>query len=96
MLALNAQGVPTPIGSPVSSGGIKPVSIAVSDDPLSFGLVYVANAGDATGGANYTGFRLGLGGTLTPVPNSTYTLPAGSDPSDVCSIPPAAASSAPT
>ena len=35
--------------SPVSSGGLKPVSIAVHGN-----LVYVANAG--AGGSNYTGF----------------------------------------
>ena len=37
-------------GSPVSSGGVEPVSIAVHGD-----LVYVANAG--AGGSNYTGLH---------------------------------------
>jgi len=47
-------------GGPVSSGGIKPVSIAVHGR-----LVYVANAGD--GGSNYTGFTLNPGGHLRPL-----------------------------
>src|SRR6516165_12670632 len=63
-------------GSPVGSGGIKPVSIAVHGD-----LVYVANAG--VGGSNYTGFTLNPGGHLRPLTNSTVALPAGSQPGDV-------------
>ena len=42
------------VGQPVSSGGIKPVSVAVSPS----GLVYVANSG--AGGSDYSGFRLQL------------------------------------
>jgi 6-phosphogluconolactonase len=67
------QAVP---GSTVSSGGLRPVSIAVHDD-----LVYVANAGD--GASNYTGFVLGFDGRLDPLPNSTVALPDGSGPGDV-------------
>lgn len=63
-------------GSPVSSNGIEPVSIAVHDD-----LVYVANAGD--GGSNYTGFTLNAGGHLRPLSGSTIALPDGSTPGDV-------------
>jgi 6-phosphogluconolactonase (cycloisomerase 2 family) len=63
-------------GSPVSSGGSQPVSIAVHDD-----LVYVANAGD--GASNYTGFLLSSGGRLRPLDGSTVSLPAGSQPGDV-------------
>ncbi|HEX6762337.1 MAG TPA: beta-propeller fold lactonase family protein [Gaiellaceae bacterium] len=63
-------------GSPVSSGGNEPVSIAVHGD-----LVYVANAGD--GGSNYTGFTLNAGGHLRPISGSTFTLPDGSSPGDV-------------
>ncbi len=62
--------------SPVSSGGIKPDSIAVHGN-----LVYVANAGD--GGSNYTGFTLNPGGHLNPLPGSTVTLPDASAPGDV-------------
>jgi len=65
------------LGQPVSSGGIRPVSVAVSPS----GLVYVANSG--TGGSNYTGFRLSPFGTLTPVPDSTYAIPDGSGLGDV-------------
>jgi 6-phosphogluconolactonase len=60
----------------ISSGGTEPVSIAVHDE-----LVYVANAGN--GGANYTGFNLGHGGRLRPLPDSTVALPDGSQPGDV-------------
>jgi 6-phosphogluconolactonase (cycloisomerase 2 family) len=64
------------VRDPVSSGGVEPVSIAVSAD-----LVYVANAG--SGGSNYTGFRLNPGGQLRPIDNSTVALPDGSQPGDV-------------
>lgn len=62
-------------GSPVSSGGIKPISIAVHDH-----LVYVANTG--AGGSNYTGFSFG-GGHLFPIPGSTYSLPDSALPGTV-------------
>ena len=77
VLRVTAGGVPALVGQPVSSGGIKPVSVAVSPS----GLVYVANSG--TGGSNYTGFRLSFNGTLTPVPGSTYAVPDGSGLGDV-------------
>jgi streptogramin lyase len=63
-------------GSPVSSDGNEPVSIAVHDR-----LVYVANAGD--GASNYTGFALNAGGHLRPLAGSTVSLPDGSSPGDV-------------
>jgi len=63
-------------GGVVSSGGVRPVSVAIHGD-----LVYVANAG--VGGSNYTGFRLGAGGNLTPIAGSTVGLPDGSQPGDV-------------
>jgi 6-phosphogluconolactonase len=67
-------------GSPVSSGGVDPVSIAVSG-----GLVYVANQGPGInpGDTNYTGFTLNAGGHLNPIPGSTYVLANGSKPGDV-------------
>ena len=77
MLRVTAGGVPIQVGQPVSSGGMKPLSIAISP----FGLVYLANSG--TGGSNYTGFRLSPDGTLTPVPGSTYAVPDGSGLGDV-------------
>jgi 6-phosphogluconolactonase len=77
VLRITAGGVPVLAGQPVSSDGIKPVSVAVSPS----GLVYVANSG--AGGSNYTGFRLSSGGTLTPVQGSTYTVPDTSGLGDV-------------
>jgi 6-phosphogluconolactonase len=67
-------------GSPVSSNGVDPVSIAVHRD-----LVYVANAGpgSSTGDTNYTGFRLDPGGHLRAIPNSTFVLPSDSKPGQV-------------
>jgi 6-phosphogluconolactonase len=77
VLRVTAGGVPKMVGEPVSSGGIQPVSVAVSPS----GLVYVANSG--TGGSNYTGFRLSFDGSLTAVPGSTYPVPNGSGNGDV-------------
>ena len=77
VLRITANGVPVLAGQPVSSGGIKPVSVAVSP----FGLVYVANSG--AGGSGYFGFRLNPAGKLIPVPGSTVTVPDGSGLGDV-------------
>ena len=76
VLRLTAGGVPVLAGQPVSSDGIKPVSVAVSPS----GLVYVANSGTDS---NYTGFRLSPFGALTPVAGSTYTVPDSSGLGDV-------------
>src|SRR5271155_3859049 len=66
-------------GSPFSSNGVEPVSIAVHGD-----LVYVANDGNATESANYTGFVLTSFGELVPLPNSTVNAPgAANDLGDV-------------
>ena len=64
------------LASVVSSNGALPVSIAVRGS-----LVYVANAGPAD--SNYTGFRLGFLGNLSPLPGSTVALPAAAQPGDV-------------
>jgi len=77
VLRITAGGVPVLAGQPVSSGGIKPVSVAVS----ATGLVYVANQGN--GGSGYSGFRLHFDGNLTPIPGSTVTVPDGSGVGDV-------------
>ena len=77
MLRITANGVPVLVGQPVSSGGIQPVSVAVSPS----GLVYVANSG--ADGSGYSGFRLNPAGKLIPVPNSTATVPDGSGLGDV-------------
>ncbi|HEY1967215.1 MAG TPA: beta-propeller fold lactonase family protein [Pseudonocardia sp.] len=80
VLQTNRDGSLTQVpGSPVSSGGVEPVSIAVHDD-----LVYVANDGNATTSANYTGFTLTKVGQLVPLPNSTVDAPrAANDLGDV-------------
>jgi len=77
VLRIGFDGSLTPVpGSPFSSDGTEPNSIAVND-----GLVYVSNTG--AGGSNYTGFTLTAGGRLNPIPRSTVTLPDGSGPGDV-------------
>ncbi len=63
---------------PVSSGGIEPISVAVSA-----GLVYVANAGSGTNGSNYSGFTLNAGVHLRPISGSTFALPGTANPGDI-------------
>ncbi len=63
---------------PVSSGGIEPISVAVSG-----GLVYVANAGNGSTGGNYSGFTLNPGGHLSPITGSTFALPSTANPGDI-------------
>jgi hypothetical protein len=77
VLRVTAGGVPVLAGQPVSSGGVQPVSIAVSRS----GLVYVANSG--AGGSGYSGFRLHLNGSLTAIPGTTVTVPADAGLGDV-------------
>ncbi len=77
VLRVRRDGSLRPVkGGPVSSGGVDPVSIAVSGS-----LVYVANGGP--GSSNYTGFRLNRGGHLRPVIDSTVAIPDGSGPGDI-------------
>jgi len=79
VLRIDDDGTLRPVGSsPVASGGIEPVSIAVHGD-----LVYVANEGNGTTGSNYTGFELHENGRLTPLRNSTVSLPNTANPGDV-------------
>jgi 6-phosphogluconolactonase len=67
------------IGSPVPSGGLNPVSIAISNR----GILYVANRGDQkTVPANYTGFRIHQG-RLRPMDGSTVELTTTGKPSDL-------------
>lgn len=78
VLRVGWNGSLTPVtGSPFSSNGVEPNSIAVHG-----GLVYVSNAGNG-GAANYTGFYLTPWGRLVPIANSTVSIPAGSGPGDV-------------
>jgi 6-phosphogluconolactonase len=76
VLRITAGGVAPVAGSPVSSNGNEPLSIAVHHH-----LVYVANAG--AGGSNYTGFWLSGSGRLHPVAGSTVALPDSAQPGDV-------------
>ena len=79
VLAVASDGSLSPApGSPVSSGGIEPVSIAVHG-----GLVFVANEGDGTSGSNFTGFTLAGDGRLTPLSDSTFALPPTALPGDI-------------
>ncbi len=81
VLRINHNGSLTAApGSPVSSGGVDPVSIGVHQH-----LVYVANAGPgaSVGDTNYTGFRLDGGGHLKPLADSTYVLPNDSKPGQI-------------
>jgi len=78
VLRIDHDGELHPVGSPVGSGGIEPISIAVHED-----LVYVANEGNGTTGSNYTGFKLHDDGRLTPLSLSTVSLPATALPGDV-------------
>jgi 6-phosphogluconolactonase len=79
VLRIFADGTLSPVqSSPVSSGGIEPVSIAIHGE-----LVYVANEGNGVSGTNYTGFRLNSRGRLTPLAGSTVPLPATASPGDI-------------
>ena len=77
VLRLDRAGAPHLVGRPVSSHGVRPVSVTISRK----NLVYVANVGD--GGSNYTGFRLHDDGRLSAVPKSTVPVPEGSGVGDV-------------
>jgi len=75
VLTIGSGGRLSLVGSPVSSGGTMPVSIAVHQR-----LVYVANA---SGTPNFNGFTINSKGVLTPLAGSTVSLPPGSLPGDV-------------
>jgi len=79
VLAVGSGGALTAApGSPVASGGIEPVSIAVHGH-----LVYVANEGNGTTGSTYAGFTLAGDGRLTPLAGSTVPLPPTALPGDI-------------
>jgi 6-phosphogluconolactonase (cycloisomerase 2 family) len=72
VLSVGSDGTLQPVaGSPFSSGGTNPVSIAVFNN-----TVFVANQGN--GGSNYTGFILTGSGSLKPQSGSSWSLPDGS------------------
>ena len=64
------------------SGGVQPDSIGIAN-----GKLYVNNKGDATAtdpgtvAPTITGFTIDSDGSLSPIPNSTITLPVGTVPS---------------
>lgn len=76
-LAIQRNGALQLVGSPVSSGGLSPVSLAVRK-----GLLYVANQGDADTPANLTGFTI-ENGSLTPLNDSTVQLNFNDAPGDI-------------
>jgi 6-phosphogluconolactonase (cycloisomerase 2 family) len=78
VLGIDSGGGLHLVGSPVSSGGIEPVSIAIHDP-----LVYVANEGNGATGSNYTGFTLSPNGALSPLSGSTVPLSSAALPGDV-------------
>jgi len=79
VLRIRPDGSLRPVeGSPVWSGGIEPVSIAVHG-----GLVYVANEGNGATGGNYSGFELKPGGHLVPIEGSTVPLSNTANPGDI-------------
>jgi 6-phosphogluconolactonase (cycloisomerase 2 family) len=76
VLRIADDGALTPVaGSPFPSGGLVPVSIALHQD-----LVYVANRGNGTDGANYTGFILDEDGRLQALDGATMPLSATANP----------------
>ena len=79
VLRIAADGSVSPVaGSPFSSGGLVPVSIALHEN-----LIYVANRGNGTEGANYTGFTLDDDGRLHALDDSTVPLSATANPGAV-------------
>jgi 6-phosphogluconolactonase len=79
VLRIAPDGSLAPVdGSPFSSHGIEPISIAVHRD-----LVYVANEGASGVGSSYSGFRLTPRGRLISIPGSTVALSATANPGDI-------------
>lgn len=57
------------------SGGAQPVTVGLAGNRL-----YVGNRGGSGLAPNYTGFTVAADGSLTPIPESTVSLPAGLTP----------------
>jgi 6-phosphogluconolactonase (cycloisomerase 2 family) len=79
---INVDGSLVPVaGSPFPSGGSNPVSVGLSNDNV---LVAVNQSLDpkhpGSPAPNYTSFRVGPDGQLTPIPHSTISIDLGSDP----------------
>jgi len=79
VLSIADDGALTPVASsPFPSGGLVPVSVALHDS-----LVYLANRGNGTSGANYTGFTIDESGRLQALGDSSVPLPATANPGAV-------------
>ena len=76
VLRLGPDGVPQPVGAPVSSGGSEPRQ----HRGLRQSRLRRQRRRQRT---NFTGFFLAPTGALHPLPGSTVALPAGSGPDDV-------------
>lgn len=68
------DGSLTRIGS-FDSGGAQPVTVGLDGNRL-----YVGNRGGSGLAPNYTGFNVAADGSLTSIPGSTVSLPAGLTP----------------
>jgi hypothetical protein len=91
----HADGTLTPeAGSPFTAGGAGTGTGLASQGALQISahgrFLIAADAGSnqvsvlrIKVGSNYTGFRLGRGGRLTPIPGSTVVLPDAAQPGDV-------------
>lgn len=77
VMAIEPDGALRPVGSPVSSRGVDPVSLDLSGD-----LLYVANKGNATTPPSYVGFRFNVDGSLTRI-KRIIELNVGDDPTQV-------------
>jgi 6-phosphogluconolactonase (cycloisomerase 2 family) len=80
-IGTNGALMPVP-GSPFPSGGSNPVSVGLSNDDV----LCVVNQDQDRGHPglflpNYTSFKVSSKGQLTPIPNSTIFVDAGSSPS---------------
>lgn len=81
VLRIADDGSLSPVsGSPFSSNGIGPNSIAIHGT-----LLYVSNVGDGVtaGSANYTGFTLDGSGQLSPIAGSSQTISLAASPGDI-------------
>ena len=68
------------LASVLPSGGVRPVSVAISGN-----LLYAVNAGDANNAANVSGFSVDESGVLSPIPGSTMPL-SMSNPQPACAV----------
>jgi 6-phosphogluconolactonase (cycloisomerase 2 family) len=82
----SSGGLSPIVGSPFSSGGRQPASLGLTDGILSDGnsLLAVVNkdsdSSQPAGTPTYKVFTVSSTGTLTGIPSSVITLPAGSSP----------------